>query len=231
MDVVSVKLFPREVTGKKVATLRRKGVVPVHLYGGEAPSLTLQVESPVLRKVLPQVGTNKPVSVQVEGRPGEDICFVREVQRHPVTEDFVHVDFLRVDVTKKVTALVPVVYVGEPPAVRNLNGVLIQALPSIEVEALPMRMPGSIQVDVSILDTFDKSIHIRDLVVSSDVAILASPDDLIARVAPPKKEEEPVAEAAAPVAAAEVEVIAKERKEGEEEEGVEEKEEEGRKKK
>lgn len=225
MDVVSVKLFPREVTGKKVATLRRKGVVPVHLYGGEAPSLTLQVESPVLRKVLPQVGSNKPVSVQVEGRPGEDICFVREVQRHPVTEEFVHVDFLRVDVAKKITAQVPVVYVGEPPAVRNLGGVLIQALPTLEVEALPMRMPGSIQVDVSILDTFDKSIHIRDLVVSSDVTILASPDDLIARVAPPKKEEEPAAEAAAPVAAAEVEVIAKERKEeeeGEEGEGAKE---------
>ena len=225
MDVVSVKLFPRGVTGKKVATLRRKGVVPVHLYGGETPPLTLQVESPVLRKVLPQVGTNKPLSVQVEGRPGEDICFVREVQRHPVTEDFVHVDFLRVDVTKKVTAQVPVVYVGESPAVRNLAGVLIQAVPTLEVEALPMRMPGSIQVDVSILDTFDKSIHIRDLVVSSDVTILASPDDLIARVAPPKKEEEPTAEAAAPVAAAEVEVIAKERKEEEEGEGEEKKEE------
>lgn len=221
MDVVSVKLFPREVTGKKVATLRRKGVVPVHLYGGEAPSLTLQIELPVLRKVLSQVGTNKPLSVQVEGRPGEDICFVREVQRHPVTEDFVHVDFLRVDVTKKVTAQVPVVYVGEPPAVRNLSGVLIQVVPSLAVEALPMRMPASIQVDVSILDTFDKSIHIRDLVVSSDVTILASPDDLIARVAPPKKEEEPVAEAAAPIAAAEVEVIAKERKEGEEGEEAE----------
>lgn len=103
MDVPTLKLSPRSVTGKKVKTLRRAGIVPVHIYGRDAPPLSLQVDALVLRRLLPRVGANIPLSVEVEDQKGEDICFVREVQRHPVTEDVLHVDFLRVDVLQTIT--------------------------------------------------------------------------------------------------------------------------------
>jgi len=216
MDVVSVKLLPREITGKKVITLRRKGVTPVHMYGGDSPALALQVDAPTLRRILPEVGTNRPLSVQVEGKDGEDICFVRDIQHHPVTDEVIHVDFFRVDVSKTVTAEVPLEFVGQAPAVRTMGGTLIHALNSLEVEALPMRMPESIIVDVSVLDDFEKAIHVSDLNVSADVTITAAPDELVVRVMPPRKEEEPAAAEAAE--GAEVEVISKGKDENDEEE-------------
>ena len=82
MDVPTLKLSPRSVTGKKVKTLRRAGLVPVHVYGRDAPPLSLQVDAQVLRRLLPRVGANIPLSVEVEDQEGEDICFVREAPFH-----------------------------------------------------------------------------------------------------------------------------------------------------
>ena len=112
MDVATVKLDPRTVTGKKVKQLRRQGVIPVHLYGADIQPSNLQIDGRTLNRLLPQVGTNIPVSIEVEDQDMENICFVREVQRHPVTEEVIHVDFLRVDVTRTVSAEVPLTLTG-----------------------------------------------------------------------------------------------------------------------
>ena len=193
MDVPSLKLSPRSVTGKKVKVLRRNGIVPVHVYGRDVPPQSLQADALVLRRLLPRVGTNVPLSVEVEDREGEDICFVREVQRHPVTEDVLHVDFLRVDVLQTIQAEVPLVLQGTPPAVREQGGTLLQPLQNLLVEALPMNIPATLEVDVSGLDDFEKGIYVRDVSVEANVAVITEPDEMIARVSPPRIEvvEEP----------------------------------------
>ena len=199
MDVVSLKLSPRAVMGKKVKQLRRQGMVPVHLYGQGLEPQSLQVEAQVLRRVLPQVGTNVPLSIELDGQNDDNICFVREVQRHPVTEDLLHVDFMRVDVARTIRSDVPIVVEGNAPAVRDMGGTLLQQLQTVEVESLPMNVPTSFQVDVSGLDDFEKGLYVRDLEVGADVTILTDPDDLIARVSQPRVEaveEEVEAEAA-----------------------------------
>ena len=109
MDVHSVKLSPRTQTGKKVNVLRRQGLVPVHVYGAKIEPASLQVEDQILVRLLARVGTNVPISVEYDGSDQENICFVREVQRHPVTETIIHVDFLRVDISQKISAEVPVI--------------------------------------------------------------------------------------------------------------------------
>mgnify|MGYP001076610907 CR=1 FL=1 len=83
--------------------------MPVHLYGGDGEPLSLQVSSAEIYKLLPRVGLNIPVSVTVEGGGSSEICFVREVQRQPITQDIMHVDFMRVDVKSKITAKVTIV--------------------------------------------------------------------------------------------------------------------------
>ena len=93
MDVAIVKLDPRTVIGKKVRQLRRQGVIPVHLYGADVEPANLQVDGRTLNRLLLQVGTNIPVSIEVEDQDMENICFVREVQRHPVSDEVIHVDF------------------------------------------------------------------------------------------------------------------------------------------
>ncbi len=190
MDVVTLKLSPRSVTGKEVKRLRKSGQVPVHLYGRGIESQALQAEAHVLRRVLPQVGTNIPLSLELDGDEGESICFVREIQRHPVTEEVLHVDFLRVDVSRAIQAEVPIALTGSSPAVRDLGGTLLQPLLSLLVEALPMDVPASLQVDVSQLDDFEKGVFVRDIELGPAVTLINDPDEMVARVSPPRLEVE-----------------------------------------
>lgn len=189
MDVLNLKLAPREIVGKRVKKLRQKGIIPVHVYGANLETLALQAESQLLRSILLQVGTNIPLSVEIDGNEGGDICFVREVQRHPVTEELLHVDFLRVDVSQSIEAEVPVVLVGTAPGVREMNGTLLQPLQSILVSSLPMDIPASVELDVSLLDDFEKAIYVRDVSLTANVTVLTPHDEMVARVVPPRVEE------------------------------------------
>ena len=190
MDVASVKLDPRTVTGKKVRQLRRQGVIPVHLYGADIEPSNLQIEGRTLNRLLPQVGTNIPVSVEVEDQEMENICFVREVQRHPVTEEVIHVDFLRVDVTRTVSAEVPLTLTGTSPAVSQMAGTLLQNIQTLSIEALPMNMPAEIVVDISVLIDFDTTLLVGDVEVPGNVTVLNDSEDTLVRVAPPRLEVE-----------------------------------------
>ena len=189
MDVQSLGLSQRTVTGKKVKQLRKQGILPVHMYGSGIESQSLQGSAGELRRILPRVGANIPVSVQIEGSDDENICFVREVQRHPVTEDILHVDFIRVDVTQTISAEVPINLVGSAPATQQ-GGTLLQPLTSLLVEALPMDIPASVEADISDLDDFEKSIVVSDIAVSDNVTVLTDSDEFVARVSPPRVETE-----------------------------------------
>ena len=189
MDVQSVRLAPRTVIGKKVKQLRRGGILPVHVYGTSEAPLSLQGDLLMFRRLIPQVGTNIPVSIEVEGKQGEDLCFVREVQRHPVTEELLHVDFIRVDVSQTTQAEVPITLVGEAPATRQ-GGTLLQPLQSVLVEALPMNIPSSLEVDVSGMDDFEKAIYVSDVTVGANVTIITELGEMVARVIPPRVEVE-----------------------------------------
>ena len=190
MDVQTLKLDNRTVTGKKVRQLRRQGLLPVHVYGADIQPANLQVDDRTLNRLLPIVGSNIPVSVEYDGGNDENICFVREVQRHPVTDAVIHVDFLRVDVTRTITAEVPLTLTGVSPAVSQMAGTLLQNLQSLLIEALPMSMPAEIEVDISGLVDFDASLQVGDVEVPDDVTVMNDLSDSIARVAPPRLEVE-----------------------------------------
>ncbi|MDA1347845.1 MAG: 50S ribosomal protein L25 [Chloroflexi bacterium] len=205
MDVLTLKLDTRTVTGKKVKQLRRTGYVPVHMYGSGVEPSFHQVEAQVLRRVLPQVGTNVPLSVEIDGGKGENVCFVREVQRHPVSEEVLHVDFLRVDVSQTIQSEVPVILTGTAPAVPFMGGTLMQPLQTVLVESLPMNVPASFEVDVSELDDFEKAVYVRDITIGAGVTLLTDTEDLIARVSAPRVLEAVAVEAKEDEAAAEEE--------------------------
>jgi large subunit ribosomal protein L25 len=192
MDGLTLTAVSRTVTGKKVKVLRRGGVVPIHMFGRGIESQSLQADSRTLSVVLPQAGTNVPITIDVDGQDGDNVCFVRQVQRHPVSEALLHVDFQRVDISQKVTAEVPLLLEGVSLAVEEMEGTLLQTLASISVEALPMSMPASFTVDISILDDFDKTIRVATLQTDEDVTILNDGEEMIATVVRPRVEEEEV---------------------------------------
>ena len=138
MDNNTLQLEPRTVTGKKVKQLRQEGYTPVHLYGSGIEASSHQIETRGLGQIIPEIGTNIPVTIKVPGDEADHVCFIREIQRHPVSEELLHVDFLKVDVTKKIQSQVPITLIGEPPAVQNLGGTLIQSQQFLIVESLPL---------------------------------------------------------------------------------------------
>ena len=175
----------RSTMRKKNSVLRRQGITPIHLYGPGIPSQTFQVDSLLLRKTLSTVGYNRPVEVAPDGSGETHLAFVREIQFHPLTTEVVHVDFLRVDMTKTTRVDVPVELTGESTAVRVHGGSLIQALYTVLVEARPMEIPAVVTADATIMEDFDKAIRVSDLEVAEGVAILTDPEQMVAHVTPP----------------------------------------------
>jgi large subunit ribosomal protein L25 len=190
MDGISLKVEQREITGKKVASLRREGITPVHLYGSGTQSQSLQADTATIGKTITQAGTNVPVNLVIEGDNTENICFVREVQFHPVTDRLVHVDFIKVDVSKPIRANVPIHIEGLAPAVRNLGGTLLQPLQNVTVEALPMNIPISYTLQATDLVDFETNLYVRDLEASDTVIIVTDEDELVAGVVAPRIERE-----------------------------------------
>tara|TARA_B100001123_G_C14935213_1_gene877367 strand:- start:19 stop:687 length:669 start_codon:yes stop_codon:yes gene_type:complete len=190
-DLKTLELEPRDLLGKKVETLRKSGLLPVHMYGPDIDSLSLQGDLKLLARLVLEVGTNIPVSVTVKGSDNVNMCFVREIQRHPVTENILHVDFLRVDTSKAVRAEVPIILEGLAPASQR-GGTLMQPLQNLIIEALPMDIPVSLEISVAGLDDFEKSLYVSDLSIPENITLISSSDDLIARVVPPRIEEEEV---------------------------------------
>ena len=189
-EQLTITLSERDVVGKKVRELRRLGVAPAHYYGRGAQSLSLQADVATLRKVVQEAGANIPVRVSVEGKIDGEICFVREVQWHPVNGSLLHVDFMRLDVTERVTAEVPVVTIGQSQAVRDLGGVLIQPFQTLLVEALPLDMPKEITVDITPLLEFGDSIRIGEVELPEGVDIMRNAVDMLVSVQEPRIEVE-----------------------------------------
>ena len=186
MAIISLEVFPREVLGKKVKALRRTDIVPLHVYGRGMPSQSLQGNSSAVTRLIAHVGHNVPLYLNLAGGQDQDLVFVREVQRHPVSNRVLHVDFFRVNVSDRVTGEVPIILTGEAPAVRVLRGILNQSLHHLSVECLPMEMPERIEVDISHLEELEQGIRVEELAPGPGITVLSPPEELVVRVGTPR---------------------------------------------
>jgi len=197
-----LRVAPRTVLGKKVKALRRSGVTPANVYGHKIDSLALQAPTVELTHVLRGLGRNALIDLRVEGEAKPRTVVVRGLDRDPVTGRLLHVDFFEVSMTERMKAEVPVVLTGTSPAVSDFQGVLLQMIETISVEALPGDIPPEFQADVSVLAELESSLHVRDLHIDeTKIHVLTDPDVVVARVAAPRlaaaEEEEAAAAAAA----------------------------------
>src|ERR671931_1713680 len=215
-QIVSLSATPRQATGKGGARQTRfRGKVPAVIYGPGRETQPLEVEAKALEKALAGVEpASTIIELTVDGKKTRTL--IREIQRHPIRPDILHVDFYEIHAAEKVTLKVPVHLVGSPDGVRNAGGVLDQVTREVEIEVLPENIRDRVELDVTALKIGD-SLHVRDLSIAN-ARILTEAELTIATVVPPRAEEvaAPAPEAAAEVA--EPELIRKVR-EGEEEEG------------
>jgi len=215
-QTVSLSATVREETGKGAARQARfQKKVPAVIYGHGRPTQTLMVDALALEKALTGIEPESTlIELSVDGKTSRTL--IREIQRHPLRPDIIHVDFYEIRGDEKITLKVPVRLVGTPDGVRNAGGVLDQVTREVEIEVLPENIPDRVELDVTALKIGD-SRHVRDLSIANAV-ILTGADLTIATVVPPRAEEvaAPTPEAATEVA--EPELIRKVR---EDEEGAE----------
>src|ERR687887_1924987 len=215
-QTVALTATVREQTGKGAARQARFAKqVPAVIYGHGRATQSLMVDGLALEKALMGIEPESTlIELTVDGKTSRTL--IREIQRHPLRPDIIHVDFYEIKGDEKITLNVPVHLVGTPDGVRNAGGVLDQVTREVEIEVLPENIPDRVELDVSALKIGD-SLHTRDLTIPNAV-ILTGADLTIATVVPPRAEEvaAPTAEAATEVA--EPELIRKVR-EGEAEEG------------
>jgi large subunit ribosomal protein L25 len=195
MTDIVLRAEPRAARGKKVRFLRREGLVPASLYGPGVESAALQLPARELDHALRQMTGTTLASLEVVGAPTRQIL-VREVQRHPVSERTLHVDFFAMPMDVAIRADVPIQVVGEAPAVTVLGGTLVRSAETVQVEALPTDLPQRFEVDLSPLAEFHHAIHASDLELPPGVTLLTPPETALVTVLPARIEAELAAEAA-----------------------------------
>jgi large subunit ribosomal protein L25 len=183
----------REVTGKKVNRLRRDGKLPAVVYGHGVDSTNVTVDAHEFELLRKHTGPNALVDLSVGGDKAQPVL-INQVQIHPVHRRPLHADLFLVRMTEELTVDVPLIASGVSYAVDQLGGTVLHPSETVRVRALPDHLPQSIEYSIESLIDFDVALHVRDLVIPSDVTLLTDPDDIIAKVQAPRVEveEEPV---------------------------------------
>ena len=198
MERRQLEAIPRKQLGKgPCRRLRREGFVPAIFYGYKETPLPLAVRASHLKKLLSKAEARASfIDLRIKGENGNEVrklVLLKEIQRDPVKDIYLHVDLYGVAMDEEIYMEVPIHLVGRPVGVEK-GGILEQILREVEVKGLPGDIPPRIDVDVSSLDIGD-AVHVEDLRLEK-IKIMADPDQAIATVIAPTVEEEEVEEEA-----------------------------------
>jgi len=200
----------RSILGKKTRFLRHQGITPVHLFGHGLESQALQCDTANLQSIIARAGMTRLISLEVEDSKRPKTVFIREIQRDKISGELLHIDFYQVKSTEKMKVDVPIVFVGEAPAMKGKGRSLSYGVTSLSIECLPGEVPPQVEVDLSPLEDLEQAIYVKDITLNSDIAVTTDPDQLVVKVSEVRAEAEEVVEEAVAE-----EVAAEEKAEGE----------------
>src|SRR3989344_2476865 len=199
----------RKTLGKKVKKLRREGILPANIYGKDMKSLAVQLAQKDFDKVFKEAGETGLVDVIVDS---QTIPVLIHNTQTDYLGNYLHADFYKVNLKEKVKTMVPILIVGEPKAVIDKVGLLMNILSEVEVEALPEQLPEHIEINVENLALVDEQITVADIKAPEGVAILTESSQVIIKIGAlvSKEAEELVAQEAAAAEEAKAETAAEE---------------------
>ena len=202
MDQLELQATHRQILGRKVRFLRRQGIIPVHLFGHNVESLALQCEAAQLKRVLAQAGKTRLINLKLDKAKRPRSVVVREIHRDPISGELLHVDFYQVSMAEKIRVEIPIVLIGEAPALKSKDNTLSQELSNLTIECLPDQIPASVEVDLSSLTEAEQAIRVSDLDLDEKFTILNAPELVVVKISsrPRAEVEEVVAEEVAEVA-------------------------------
>lgn len=223
MNNQTLSLQARTITGKAVKRLLDEGVLPCVAYGKGIASVTAQVSYREFEKVYRTTGSSTLVNLTMPDGTSKK-ALISEVAKDPITDTYAHADLYIVDMTQKMTANVPLNFVGESKAVKELGANLTKTLQELEIECLPADLPSHIDVPLDSLVNIGDMIRVSSLTIPSGVTVKDNPDVVVATVELIKEEKEDVLAATAEQEKAAIEKLQTEQqekkvaKEGEEKE-------------
>ncbi len=177
MEKYELEAQERTVIGKKVKALRREGLLPAIVYGSGIDPVAITLNTKDVLKTLSVIGANTLVTIKIGKK--EHLVLVRDIQREVIKRDLLHMDFQAVSLDESITSSVPIVVVGEAPAVSEFEALLITMMDVIQVEAKAKDLPDTIRVDVTGILSIGDNILVKDLVISGDVTILDDPEGIV----------------------------------------------------
>ncbi|MGK2849127.1 MAG: 50S ribosomal protein L25 [Minisyncoccota bacterium] len=179
----------REKAGKDLYMSRKQDLIPAIAYGHGSETHMVWIKYLDFSRVYAQAGESSLIKMSFGTADAVNVL-IHDVQRHPLSNRFTHVDFFQVHMNEKLEAHIPLEFVGEAPAVRGFGGVLVKPIEEVLVSCLPKDLPHSLPVDLAVLKTFDHQIQVKDISVPAGVEILTDVNSVIALVEAPRSEAE-----------------------------------------
>lgn len=178
----------------KLGDIRNNGMIPAVVYGVRVENTMISVSSVDFEKVLKVAGESSTILLEIKGdeskkEPAQKVdVLIHDMQLDPIRGFATHIDFLAIDMNKPVEVTIPVEFVGIAPAEKEGLGVLVKVIHEVEVEALPKNLPHNVVVDLSVLVALNDQIHIKDIVLPSEVKMITDGEEVVALIAPIKEE-------------------------------------------
>lgn len=192
--VKTIKLNAVKRTEEKPSEIREAGFVPAVLYGPGAENINLKVKKHDIESMFTHHSAGNLLDIAIEG--GETVrAIIKDAQRDPIRNTLIHLDFYKVDMSKKIEVEIPLHFANEAKAVKELGGVLIKNIEVLHAKCLPTELVDKLDVDLSMLKTMEDVIKISDLKLPASYELEKDPEEVIAHVIEPKVQvEEPVAQ-------------------------------------
>ena len=194
---LSTKIRNKE---KNANALRNEGLVPGVIYGYEMDeNLSIQIDSIDLEKIYRKAGESTLIKINLVDEDDKKVkktptVLIQDTQEHAISDDFTHVDFYQPNLDEKVEVEIPLEFIGQSLAVKDEDGTLVRNLSTVNIEALPENLIHDIEVDISVLETFDDVIKVKDLEVPEGVEIMEEDEEVVALVSRPQDIDEELEE-------------------------------------
>ncbi|MFO7807231.1 MAG: 50S ribosomal protein L25 [Candidatus Moraniibacteriota bacterium] len=167
------------------------GWVPGVLYGPEIKeNKMIWMDYQDFFDTYNEAGGSTLVNVNIEGENKKYPTLIYDIQYHPISGRYNHVDLYAVKMGEKLETEIELDFIGEAPAVKEQGGTLVKSLGAIEVKCLPKDLIGEIKVDISSLKEFDDCIYVKDLNIPKELEIMLDEDTTVASVSRPRSDEE-----------------------------------------
>ncbi len=193
----------------KPKKIRSQDFIPAVLYGPSMESRNLKIKKIDFERIFALAGESSLIDLAISQKKPVKVL-VKEVQKDPLKDTIIHIDLYQVDMNKKITTEIPLHFIGESEAVKELGAVLVKNIDRVEVECLPGDLVSHINVDLSVLKNFHDAIKINDLKLSAEMKLVNETNDIVVNVMEPKVEVAEVPAAEVPAEGEEAEADEKE---------------------